>query len=203
MKYAKIWLRIGGGLIDLIIVAVTTCLVTILWGFLVGYKGFYDGMTKEEIDNLWTVRALLVGITIDFLYTVITQAGNNQATFGQRASDLILVKSDGTRASALRVMGRYFASIFSSIFFKLGYVVAIFTKRKQTIHDLLTDTVVIEKDESFEVVVNKNILQTSTNFFDDSLRQIQINSPKDFILIISAVAMLFFGVYVLVIKFIQ
>lgn len=196
MRYAKIWMRIGGGLIDTIIVFFISLLVIVILGFLLGYKGVDVGITEEKITNIWNLRAFLVIISVDFLYTVITQAGNKQATYGQRALDLIIVKDDGTRASILQIVSRYFISIFSSIFFKLGYVIAVFTKRKQTVHDLLASTVVIERDERF--LVNATRL-SEKDLNKNIINKVEIYTFKDYILTICAVAVILFGVYVLII----
>jgi uncharacterized RDD family membrane protein YckC len=148
MKYGTIWARIGGGLIDLIIVLVISAIILFCWGLLIGLGGKEAYLSEEMQTQLWKGRGLLVGLLVDAIYTISMQASSQQATFGQKASDLIIVKSDGTKASVGVLMTRYFISLISSILLKLGYLVAVFTKRTQTLHDLITDTVVIDKSTS-------------------------------------------------------
>lgn len=42
-------------------------------------------------------------------------------------------------------MGRYFATFVSTLTLMIGYLMAAFTERKQALHDLMCDTVVVDK----------------------------------------------------------
>jgi uncharacterized RDD family membrane protein YckC len=147
MKYGSIWARIGGGLIDLLIVIIITGVVVFCWGLIVGLGGKEAHLSQALQKEIWSARGFIVGIIVDALYTIGMQASANQATYGQKASDLVIVKSDGSKPSASVIVARYLLSLISSVLIKIGYVVAIFTKRKQTLHDLISDTVVIEKND--------------------------------------------------------
>lgn len=62
------------------------------------------------------------------------------------------------KANFGQILIRYLMSIPSSLILKMGYVIAIFTKRKQTLHDLIANTVVLEKNEIIEkeeIVIDK------------------------------------------------
>ena len=150
MKYGNIWARIGGGLIDLLIVLVIATVILFCWGFLIGLNGTDAKYSKELQEEIWEGRALLVGLFVDAVYTISMQASSNKATVGQGAFDLVIVKSSGENASLRRLAFRYLISIPSSLVLKLGYVIAIFTNRKQTLHDLIANTVVIQKNVSFQ-----------------------------------------------------
>jgi uncharacterized RDD family membrane protein YckC len=150
MKYGSIWARIGGGLIDLLIVLIISAVLLFCWGVLIGIKNTDLNLSVEEQAIMWKARGLLVGLLVDAIYTVVLQTSNKQATLGQSAFDLIVVKNNGEKANFGQVLSRYLISIPSSLIFKLGYVIAIFTKRKQTLHDLIANTVVIEKNEIIE-----------------------------------------------------
>jgi uncharacterized RDD family membrane protein YckC len=169
MKLATLWARIGGGFIDLLIVLVISTIILFGWGFSIGLSGKEVNLSADLQDELWKGRGLLVGFLVDLIYTVTLQASSQQATLGQKASDLIIVKSDGTKASIGTLTARYFLSLISSIFIKLGYLVALFTKRKQTLHDLIADTVVIEKnlrilsDENIEINQNNDSASNQKN----------------------------------------
>ena len=147
MKYGSIWARIGGGLIDILIVIIITGIVVFCWGLLVGLQGKEAHLSQALQTEIWSARGFVVGLIVDALYTIGMQASASQATYGQKASDLVIVKSDGSKPSTGVIIARYLLSLISSILIKIGYIVAIFTKRKQTLHDLISDTVVIEKNE--------------------------------------------------------
>ncbi|MGN0924153.1 MAG: hypothetical protein ACI4PN_08150, partial [Ectopseudomonas mendocina] len=47
--------------------------------------------------------------------------------------------------SIARGIGRYFAAILSGLILCIGFVMAAFTERKQGLHDMLCDTLVVDK----------------------------------------------------------
>ena len=170
MKYGTVWARIGGGLIDLIIVLVISAIILFCWGFLIGLGGKEAFLSEEMQTQLWKGRGLLVGLLVDAIYTISMQASSQQATYGQKASDLIIVKSDGSKVGIGALVARYLISLISSIFIKLGYLVAVFTKRTQTLHDLIIDTVVIEKESNYvqaqaDLNTNEELVKKSNNFW--------------------------------------
>ena len=158
MKYGSIWARIGGGLIDLLIVLIISSVILFFWGFFIGIKNTDLNLSAEEQAIMWKARGLLVGLLVDLIYTVVLQTSNKQATLGQSAFDLIITKNNGEQANFGQILIRYLISIPSSLILKMGYVIAIFTKRKQTLHDLIANTVVLEKNEIIEkeeIVIDK------------------------------------------------
>ncbi len=56
-----------------------------------------------------------------------------------------VVRSDGERITFLRGVGRYFGFILSSLTLFIGFIMAAFTERKQALHDMLCDTLVVDK----------------------------------------------------------
>jgi len=55
------------------------------------------------------------------------------------------VRGDGEAISLARGVGRYFALILSSLLLGIGLLMAAFTQRKQALHDLICDTLVVDK----------------------------------------------------------
>jgi uncharacterized RDD family membrane protein YckC len=50
---------------------------------------------------------------------------------------------NGSRISFGRANGRYWAKILSSVIIMVGYIMAVFTARKQALHDILAETLVV------------------------------------------------------------
>ena len=155
MKYGTIWARVGGGIIDFLIVAVISAAALFGWGFLIGLNGSERNLSPAASDALWQGRGFLVGLLVDMVYTITTQASEKQATYGQSAVGLKLVNNDGTKASTAKIIARYFLSLISTIVLKIGYLIAIFTRKNQTLHDLISETVVIEQQDGLNAYVNK------------------------------------------------
>ncbi|MCK5087480.1 MAG: RDD family protein, partial [Melioribacteraceae bacterium] len=56
-----------------------------------------------------------------------------------------------------RATGRFFGKILSGLIFNIGYIMAAFTERKQALHDILANCLVVEND-LFKQYQNKDIL---------------------------------------------
>ncbi len=67
-----------------------------------------------------------------------------QGTFGKRLTKIKVVDINGDRISYLRALGRS-SSMFLSSFLFIGFFMAIFSKNKQALHDLMADTFVVKK----------------------------------------------------------
>lgn len=82
-------------------------------------------------------------IIIILYYTVLT-GSSMQGTFGKRLTKIKVVDINGDRISYLRALGRS-SSMFLSSFLFIGFFMAIFSKNKQALHDLMADTFVVKK----------------------------------------------------------
>ncbi|TAG29213.1 MAG: RDD family protein [Verrucomicrobia bacterium] len=67
-----------------------------------------------------------------------------EATPGKRLFGLRVVRADGGRLKAGRVIGRYFAEQLSGLLFLSGYLMAAFDEEKRTLHDYLCKTRVVK-----------------------------------------------------------
>jgi len=56
-----------------------------------------------------------------------------------------VVRSDGRRISLGRGIGRFFAFLLSGLLLYIGYLMAAFTQRKQGLHDMICDTLVVDR----------------------------------------------------------
>lgn len=158
-KLAGIWSRIGGALIDLIIVFIIFAVVMFAWGF---FGALYDPRGYSHIDEgTWEARGMLAFLLIDYLYAATLQSGTKQGTWGQRAMGLQVIKIDGSAVTFGTASIRYFVSLVSSIILKIGYLIAIFTEKKQTLHDLAAGVLVIRKF-SYSEEISGNIIQPSS-----------------------------------------
>lgn len=80
-----------------------------------------------------------------WLYYALQESSRHQATIGKRAFGLLVAGADGSKLSFAVATGRCFAKVLSNMTFGLGYLMAVFTKRQQALHDLLAGTVVTRR----------------------------------------------------------
>jgi len=141
---ASVWRRMLGAFFDACIVGTVT--FPVAWACL-QYEGAQTLALIASDDGYSRAYFYLVSIPIDFIYSVILQSGKKQSTWGQRIVGIKLATVDGQVVGVSRVISRYLLSVVSTIFFKLGYIIALFTRNKQTFHDGGAGTIVINKEK--------------------------------------------------------
>jgi hypothetical protein len=67
------------------------------------------------------------------------------ATLGKMAVGIKVVRSNGERLTKGRAFGRYWAMLLSSFTLGIGFLMAAFTERKQGLHDMICDTLVVDR----------------------------------------------------------
>jgi len=85
------------------------------------------------------------GITLigGILYFVLMESSAKQGTLGKMALGLVVTDTNGNRISPARALGRYFAKILSGAILMIGFIMVAFTERKQGLHDMLANTLVL------------------------------------------------------------
>lgn len=97
------------------------------------------------IPSLMMSQAIpfLGGIVIAFLYAPILESSAVKATLGKYWMGIQAVNLDGSQLTLRTAFLRNILKSVSGIICGLGYILAFFTQRKQTLHDLILDTVVV------------------------------------------------------------
>ena len=86
----------------------------------------------------------LVSLFIRLTYTVLMQSSKTQGTLGKMAVGIKVGDENGNRISAMNALGRYFATILSTIVLFIGYLMVIWDDKKQGLHDKLAGTYVFK-----------------------------------------------------------
>jgi uncharacterized RDD family membrane protein YckC len=150
--YAGFWRRLAGSLIDTLVLLVPIGIVAGI-GAAHGYRfGYHYHPHASAGQSLLTgptpgqqlVIQLIVAVP-SWLYFGLFMSSGWQATLGQRAVGVRVTDLEGRRISFARATGRYFASIVSDWTLGIGYLMMIWTKRKQTLQDMMASTVVIKR----------------------------------------------------------
>ena len=61
------------------------------------------------------------------------------------ALGLLVTDRQGNRIGFGRATGRYFGKIISALILFIGFMMAGWTERKQALHDMMADTLVVRK----------------------------------------------------------
>jgi uncharacterized RDD family membrane protein YckC len=151
MQYAGFWRRFASFVIDWLLCSLLAYVVVELlvspW-----FKPLIDGPSTGaepenwlqilELDTAGGIWMWVLNFIILAVYYVVQDAGRHQATVGKRTMGLILANMQSQRISYGQAFGRWAAAFLSAPLF-LGYLLSLFTQRRQTLHDLIAGTVVL------------------------------------------------------------
>ena len=119
--------RLGGWLIELVVVA-----VLLAFGLILGGSSYFAGF--------------VIAMTAIWLYFAGFESSRLQATLSGRILGLRVTDLNGEPVSFNRATVRHFAMYFSAVTpFAIGYLMAFWTKRRQTLHDYVSSTLVLKK----------------------------------------------------------
>jgi uncharacterized RDD family membrane protein YckC len=87
---------------------------------------------------------LLTGL-VAWLYWAQMESSPWQATLGKKLLGLKVTDLRGRRISFPRATGRHFAKNISALILLIGFLMAGFTEKKQTLHDMIARCLVVRK----------------------------------------------------------
>ncbi len=139
MNNAGFWKRFVAVMIDAIILGLLTFLLMMGVGMVIG------GMMHDpELMFKFSQFGMLMDVIMFWLYFALQESSPLQATLGKRLLGIYVTDGDGERLTFVRATIRYFSKYLSSIFM-IGFIMAAFTKNKQGLHDLIADTLVLNR----------------------------------------------------------
>jgi uncharacterized RDD family membrane protein YckC len=133
VAYAGFWARFAALIID-------NAILTIVAIVLIAVASLVDESLVALATFFYFVGALL--------YWPIMESSARQATFGKRLLGLQVTDAAGGRLSFVRSLLRNIAKIISAIPLYIGFLLAAFTSRKQALHDIITNCMVVRTGPS-------------------------------------------------------
>ncbi len=100
-------------------------------------------MDEKQWEKLGEAIGQIMFLPAWLVYYILLESSSWQATLGKKALGMKVVTPDGGRPSFGRVAGRNTAKILSFLLLLIGFVMAGFTERKQGLHDLLANCLVV------------------------------------------------------------
>lgn len=152
-NYAGFWLRVLALIIDKLILGIPGIII----GISVMARLF--SMPLEDLENVNSIEDLrpyfgLFGMIVataciqaigNWLYFALMESSSKQATLGKMAIGIKVTTLDGGRINFGRASVRYFGKILSGLILGIGYIMAGLSTKKQALHDMLADTLVVRK----------------------------------------------------------
>jgi Predicted membrane protein/domain len=152
--YAGFWLRLAAFIIDYFVLQVAVgiftfpIILTMIGGIIAAAQ--QPDTTAIVIGILTVIGSsiillILISLTISWLYYAIMESSSRQGTLGKMAVGIKVSDMQGNRISFARATGRFFGKIISKIILYIGFIMAGFTEKKQALHDIISDCLVVKK----------------------------------------------------------
>ena len=119
MVYAGFWRRFVAMFLDCLILLIPAAIL----GVLVPYAG---------------------GLVLGLIYKPVFEASPLKGTPGKAMMGMMVVSESGERLTIKQSYIRYFVSILSGFVLCIGYLMNLFTAKRQTLHDMIAECVVVK-----------------------------------------------------------
>jgi uncharacterized RDD family membrane protein YckC len=133
--YATFWHRAGAAIVDYIIVSVVFLIL--------------GAVTRTGAG---AGSQLLLPVLVAVLYYVIFESSTLQGTPGKLALGIKVTDERGERIGFGRALGRYLGKFVSNLTLFIGYLMPLFTSRREALHDKIAGTLVVNKQVAPEEV---------------------------------------------------
>jgi uncharacterized RDD family membrane protein YckC len=154
LPYAGFWVRFAAYLIDGVVLGIPFFLVVMVLVFLFGGLRLLARRGPVGPPDAAFMGPLILGFFFAFAIFVVAQwlyfagmeSSARQATFGKAAMSLRVTDLKGQPLTFGHATGRFFAKIVSGLIpLAIGYIMAGFTEKKQALHDMIANTLVLRK----------------------------------------------------------
>jgi len=152
-RYAGFWRRFWALFLDAVLLNIVMTPLYLLWVFPVMMS--VSGRTgPEDMDpaTAWSVLGtmtsfMMIGGVVGLAYFAGFESSGYQATLGKLALGIRVSDLEGRRIGFGRALLRRLARIITDLTFLIGYLMMLWTQRRQTLHDLMAGTLVVRRPE--------------------------------------------------------
>lgn len=143
--YAGFWKRVAAYVIDYFVLLIPGTIIGVISALALGAGMGAAGSGESAIEIMGQLVSGLLNLVISMVYYTWFHASRGGATLGKMAVGIKVVRSNGDRLTVGRAFGRYWAAVLSGLILCIGYLMAAFTERKQGLHDMMCDTLVVDR----------------------------------------------------------
>ena len=134
VEYAGFWRRLAAHIIDNIILEVALFIMLAPFGI---------SLMNPALGEI--IMMVPASLAIGWLYYALLESSKYQATLGKMVLGIKVTNMQGQKISFARATGRHFAKMISGIILGIGFLMIAFTKKKQGLHDIIADCLVIKE----------------------------------------------------------
>jgi len=150
-NYASFGRRFVALLIDGIIIGIMQAIV--IAPFL-GMIGFGAVQNVENLENMSDQQAMgvmgasavlqVVSLVVSGAYFTFMHSSEKQASIGKMVMGIKVTDMNGNRITRQAAFIRFIGTLVSGAILCIGYIMAAFTEKKQALHDMIANTLVLK-----------------------------------------------------------
>lgn len=137
--YATFGVRLGAYLIDIVMFTIIQFIASLGLTYL--FSEIFR-IRKDETIIFWLV---ILNIILVYNYFIKPEASGWQGTIGKKLVGIKVTDLNGGRISKSNAVGRYFGKLLSTLIICIGWLMPLWTDKKQALHDMVASTLVIKK----------------------------------------------------------
>ncbi len=143
--FAGFWLRFVAWFVDMVILFAVSCLLGCFAAPILIPLGLVDHEGPPPHAGGVELFLNAIHFVIGLLYYAGFEASSLQGTPGKYLLNLQVTDINGAPISFARALARNLLKILSGVILLIGYILAAFTARKQALHDLISDCLVVRR----------------------------------------------------------
>ncbi len=146
VQYAGFWRRFAAAMLDGIVMYFFSMVILGIAGISTMDISKLDD--PDEFASFVSNVRIIYGISIglNWLYCALMESSTYQATLGKMAMGIkVATVNSLDRPNFGQATGRFFGKFLSSIILGIGYLMMLWSKQSQTLHDSLSGCVVVKK----------------------------------------------------------
>jgi uncharacterized RDD family membrane protein YckC len=143
ITYAGFWKRLAASFIDSFVLAFIQ-LVAVFVLFLFFHTKLLT-LNPNEIPDYLKIVFSGLGIVLSWLYFAGMESSDRQATYGKSWVGIKVTDLHGKRISFMKATTRFITKLVSQSILFIGYLMAGFTTKKQALHDMMAQCLVVNE----------------------------------------------------------
>ena len=144
ISYAGFWLRTVATIADQFIFGLIFGILASLCSWF--YATLFDVALSNGTEIVVEIVVFIIYLVVWILYFPFMESRGG-ATFGKKILGIKVLNDNNEPVGFLRSLGRNLAKIISGMILMIGFIMAGFTKKKQGLHDIIANCVVVRSRE--------------------------------------------------------
>lgn len=154
-NYASFGRRFVALIIDSILIGTAQMIII---APLLGMLGVGVAANADSLENMNDAQTLglasamagagalvqVISLVVSGAYYVLMESSERQATVGKLAMGLKVTDLNGQRITRMAAFIRFIGRFVSTIIMLIGFIMAAFTEKKQALHDIIANTLVLK-----------------------------------------------------------